>query len=290
MTLDSLALLEALTTACSRLRVASTADQVDAMAREAEHAIDSSPEQGERGAQAMRNAAIAQLRVARDLALDKVQLRAALDKANLARESLLASVSHDLRNPLNTLAMSTGLLRDDLECDSVDVHRALDLVARMDRATTRMRALIDDLLEASRVASGNVELRRSLEPALPLVRDAVAAANVHCTLDENDEKAVIRVDRARMLEALGKVLAFAAKITGDAGTVRLGALGTKDEVVLTAHAQPTRGAHAPVINEGSGGVGLLVARRLIELQGGTFRFDTSDTSVVVTMVFPTHKE
>ncbi|MCL2778009.1 MAG: hypothetical protein FWD73_08390 [Polyangiaceae bacterium] len=205
---------------------------------------------------------------------------------SLALFDLLASVSHDLRNPLNTLVMSTGLLRDDLECDSVDVNRALDLVARMERATTRMQALIDDLLEASRIASGNVELRRSHEPALPLVRFAVAAAQGavgDCALDE---QACILVDRARMLEALGKVLAFSARIAGEAGTVSVGALGTKDEVVLTARAQHARGPHAPVINEGSGGMSLLVARRLIELQGGTFRLDTKGTSLVITMTFP----
>jgi signal transduction histidine kinase len=205
---------------------------------------------------------------------------------SLAVYDLLASVSHDLRNPLNTLAMSTGLLRDDLECNSVDVNRALDLVARMERATTRMQALIDDLLEASRIASGNVEICPCHEPALPLVRLAVAAAKSAVGDCELDETTCILVDRTRMIEALGKVLAFAAKITGGAGKVSLGALRTKNEVVLTAHAQHTRGAHAPIMSEGSGGVGLLVARRLIELQGGTFQLDTKDTSLTITMAFP----
>src|SRR3954467_6005419 len=79
------------------------------------------------------------------------------------RDALLASISHDLRNPLNTFAMSAGLLRDDVDHGSVDRTRALALLSRMERAVERMQRLIEDLVEASRVDARRVELRKTVE-------------------------------------------------------------------------------------------------------------------------------
>ena len=105
-----------------------------------------------------------------ELALDAARVRTELRAATRVREVLLASVAHDLRNPLNTFAMSAGLLRDDLEGPDFDRTRALSLLSRMDRASSRMQALIEDLLEASRVEAGTVSVNAGTygsEPHMP---------------------------------------------------------------------------------------------------------------------------
>src|SRR5687767_14767669 len=95
-----------------------------------------------------------------------------LRSATRAREALLASVAHDLRNPLNTFAMSAGLLRDDLESGDLDRNRAVGLLARMERASNRMQVLIEELLEASRVEAGGVEVHVREENAAAVAEAA----------------------------------------------------------------------------------------------------------------------
>ena len=69
---------------------------------------------------AVLDLALTQLANVAGLALEGARLRARVEAVTKAREALLASVSHDLRNPLNTFAMSAGLLRDDLERNDID--------------------------------------------------------------------------------------------------------------------------------------------------------------------------
>src|SRR4051812_46253841 len=96
--------------------------------------------------------------------------------ANHAREVLLNSLAHDLRNPLNTFAMSVGLLKDDLERNDLDPARALSLVSRMERSTHRMQVLVEDLLEAGRVEAHAIDFTPKNEVAAAIAKNAVTAA------------------------------------------------------------------------------------------------------------------
>src|SRR5688500_15557132 len=100
------------------------------------------------------------------------------DEATRARDALFAGIAHDLRNPLNTFAMSTGLLKDDLEGGEVDAARALSLVKRMERSAQRMQVLIDDLVIASRIESdpAQASVTKTSEDIADVVREAVAVA------------------------------------------------------------------------------------------------------------------
>ncbi|MDB4938312.1 MAG: Sensory box histidine kinase [Labilithrix sp.] len=238
---------------------------------------------------AVLDLAMTQLGTAAGLALEGARLRARVETVTRARESLLASVSHDLRNPLNTFAMSAGLLRDDLERNDVDATRGISLVSRMERATARMQGLIEDLVEASRIDAKKIDYAIRPESAAQIVKDAAAAAKnaasdkgaaVACeTLDED---ARVMVDRARTLQLISKVVAFEAKSTGDGGTIRLGVARQGDDtVVFTARALGPGGVPVPPPEEGRGGLALLLARGLVEAQQGTFRIDASDGFVVV---------
>lgn len=212
--------------------------------------------------------------------LARVDAQRRLDLAVKTREALMASVAHDLRNPLNTFAMSSGLLRDDLERNDVDVTRALGLATRMERATTKMQGLIEDLLEASRIDSGAVELKLKTEAAAQLARDAIAASGpiaaerrAHIVPDVLDETVSVRVDRARWLQGLTKAIAYAAKTTGDQGTIRLGAARDGDDVVFVVTAT-IPGSAVPSSDDASrGGLNVLIARGIADLHGGVFTID-----------------
>ncbi|MCL2724333.1 MAG: hypothetical protein FWD69_07845 [Polyangiaceae bacterium] len=283
--LDPQALLKALADVCPRLQESTTTAEIDRVALEAEEIIACA------STQIAKESASVLFAVVHHLALENMQLRAHEDAAITARESLFSGVAHDLRNPLNTFAMSAGLLRDDFERNEVDVNRALDLTTRLDRATGRMRGLVEDLLEASRITAGNVELQRKPEAAMSLVTHAVVAANAR---DERklvtaarplDDGAIVFVDRAKMLVVLAKVLAFAVKVTGEGGRVRLSMACARDKVVFAVRAPVPRGAPKPIVEGGRGGLALFVARGLVELHGGVFRARARKT-LVVTMIFP----
>jgi signal transduction histidine kinase len=92
--------------------------------------------------------------------------QAMLDKR--AREDLLAIVSHDLKNPLSNIVISTHLLRR-----SVEEPGALDLTERIDRSAERMTRLIGDLLDASKIEAGVLRIAARPESAASLVDSAV---------------------------------------------------------------------------------------------------------------------
>lgn len=237
--------------------------------------------------------ALGQLATIAGLALECARLRQRVESATKARESLLASISHDLRNPLNTFAMSAGLLRDDLERNDVDTARGIALVARMDRATSRMQSMIEDLVEASRVDARKIELAIRPEGAAQLIRDAVAAAapvasekGASVTADGVDEDARVMADRARTLQLIAKVVAFATKSTGDGGSIRLGVSRHGETVVFTARAFGPGGTQVSPPEEGRGGLALLLARGLVEAQKGVFRVEGGD-GLTVSFTLPT---
>ena len=236
---------------------------------------------------AVLDLALGQLTTVAGLALEAARLRTRVEAVTKARELLLASVSHDLRNPLNTFAMSAGLLRDDLERNDVDTVRGISLISRMERATSRMQGLIEDLVEASRIDARKIDLVIREEKASQLLIDAIAASKpapperaAAVTSGETDDGAVVLVDRARTLQAIAKVIAFEAKTTGDSGSIRLGVMRQGDAVVFTARAFGPAGAPVPPPEEGRGGLALLIARGLVEAQRGTFRVEGGEGLVV----------
>ena len=148
--------------------------------------------------------------------------------ATRARDALFAGIAHDLRNPLNTFAMSTGLLKDDLESGEIDATRALSLVKRMERAAQRMQVLIDDLVVASRIESdpAQAKVTKTSEDVADIVREAVAVATpivkdrgAEIVVGEVEAGLVASVERSRLVQALVKASAFVLRTTGEHGRI-----------------------------------------------------------------------
>jgi K+-sensing histidine kinase KdpD len=227
-----------------------------------------------------------------EVAIDAARARAELRSAVRLREVLLASVAHDLRNPLNTFAMSAGLLRDDLEGPAFDRNRALNLVARMDRASARMQSAIEDLLDASRVEAGTIELAIRPESAAAIVHAALAKAKPSiadrgATVEEGPiEDATVRVDRARTADALVKLVAVAVRSVGEGAVIRLGVERAEDNVLFTVRTTPPRGVATQRQEEGRGGLAMLLARGLIAAQRGTVTTDATPAGSRIAVAFP----
>lgn len=225
---------------------------------------------------------------------DEVErLREDLARATRAREILLASIAHDLRNPLNTFAMSTGLLKDDLERGDFDPARGLSLVARLDRASHRMQALVEDLLEANRVETKKVPLTLRNERVGPILEDAVTQSKAtvvergaNLVALPTGEELHVRVDRSRAIAALAKLVAFSLRATGERGTIELFASATAGARVVIGVRSIPPGGLTTLHDEGRGSLALLIGRGLFEQMGGTVTLEGTPSGPQITIVLP----
>src|SRR5690606_9114377 len=171
------------------------------------------------------------IRVARRLHDASVRTRAAeaelresvdqLRRAGVARDSVLAVVSHDLRGPLNNIELAMGLLEENLSPQ----QRAL-AIASVHRAIARADRLISDLLDVARLSGGAIELvvepvdpAQVVETAVSDVQPAVQQQGLTVVVDLADDLAPILADRHRVIQILDNLLRNAIKYGSRGGEV-----------------------------------------------------------------------
>lgn len=237
---------------------------------------------------------IAQVRRARvneekleDLSLRLAQKGAALERADRAKEELLAMLAHELRNPLGTISNAIQVLRLKGEGDET-WHRAIDAA---ERQVLHQALLVDDLLEASRVTRGEVELHCEALDLAELVRETVEGyretirhARLDLDLELPDGPLPVQGDRLRLSQALANLLHNACKFTPPGGRVTVRARRAEDgriELSVRDTGQGIAPELLPHIFEvfsqadrsldraqGGLGVGLAVVKGLVEMHGG----------------------
>jgi PAS domain S-box-containing protein len=151
-------------------------------------------------------------------------LRALAEAAVQAREDVLAVVSHDLRNPLSTIAMAASLLTDtELTLTPEQQRHQLSVIERTAR---RMNRLIRDLLDVARIEGGRFTVNRRCESATPLAMEAKESyrqiaqeRDVELTCDVEEALPEVCVDRDRVMQLLGNFLGNAIKFTPPGGRV-----------------------------------------------------------------------
>ncbi len=224
-------------------------------------------------------------RMAMDLAAHEAALRA--ERADLARknaelERFSYTVSHDLKSPLVTIRGFASLAQTDVAAGASE--RVLDDLARIGSAADKMHALLDDLLELSRVGRvvhppEDVPLGDLAREAVELVRGRLAEKGV--AVEIAPDLPVVRADRRRLLEVLQNLIENAAKFTGSQTVprvevgVREGAEGRVFYVrdngrgIEARHLERVFDLFAKLEASAEGtGVGLALARRVVEAHGG----------------------
>jgi PAS domain S-box-containing protein len=219
------------------------------------------------------------------LVLENMALKEEAERAKGLRDQILAVVSHDLRNPLASIAAAAGVLRlrPGRELSAERVHRYGGLILQ---ASRQMNRLIGDLLDIARIDAGHLSMHRRPEDAAELLRD-IAAAYQDTAAERGIGLAVVTAeavtvscDRDRIQQALGNIISNALRFTPEGGRVELAARDEAERVVFSVAdtgpgIPPEQAAHVferywRHQEAGPGvGIGLSIARDLVRAHGGT---------------------
>ncbi|ATB39796.1 two-component sensor histidine kinase [Cystobacter fuscus] len=203
------------------------------------------------------------------------------------REDILAVVSHDLKNPLSSIGMSTRLLRRLLPEDEAG-ERMRKHTHTIERSVERMDRLIRDLLDMASLQANQVKLNLESHEVEELVREGLllleplaVEASIELRTRLPPEHCQVRCDRDRFFQVLSNLVGNALKFTPERGTVTVEVVPEASAVRFLVH-DTGPGIPAEALPhlferfwrvEGTGkkgtGLGLSISRGLVKAQGGT---------------------
>jgi CheY-like chemotaxis protein/two-component sensor histidine kinase len=224
--------------------------------------------------------------VARDISARKRDEQA-LREADRRKDEFLATLAHELRNPLAPIRNSLGLLEQASRTDP-QIERVRGILQRQ---VTHMVRLVDDLMELSRITRGSIELRTERLNLSEAIRGAVEtsepwilSAGIKLGLELPPEPLYIEADPIRLAQIVSNLLNNAIKFSGPSREIRLGARAEAGEAVVwvrdfgvgipsdmldrvfdmfTQVGGVSRGGQSGL------GIGLTLVRSLVQMHGGT---------------------
>ena len=224
------------------------------------------------------------------LAMDNGLLYAEAQRANTAKDHFLATLSHELRTPLNAIVGWLSMLRRPEVMTAAGLPKAW---AAIDRNTEALTALIEDLLDVSRIATGKIRLAEGDVDLHQVVRDSVRTIELkfeekHVALSVNlcSEPCIVRGDGARLRQVMVNLLSNAVKFTAAGGRVEVVVTCNATSVVATVsdngigiHPDFLPSVFQPFRQADSTGtiglgLGLVIVKNLVELHGGTVVADS----------------
>ena len=226
----------------------------------------------------------------RERLLQSVQeARDAAEKANQLKDEFLATLSHELRNPLNVILGYSELLLRMPEIEQSP--RLVQMGEALRRNAQSQSQLINDLLDLSRLQRGKISLNQEtvslpaiIDNAVETVRTDAATKGVEIRLQANDQLLLVEGDRLRLQQIAWNILNNAVKFTPSGGRIEI-ALNNEGEraaFVVTDTGQGIDPSFLPHVFEmfrqadgsnrrrhGGMGIGLALVRQLVQLHGGT---------------------
>ncbi|HYD75213.1 hybrid sensor histidine kinase/response regulator [Ramlibacter sp.] len=214
------------------------------------------------------------------------QARHALEQADANKDRFLAVLSHELRNPLASIASASELLLMPRLPESAR-QKAAEVVQRQARA---MKSLLDELLDVSRLTLGRLSLTRQpvavsafIQSALEATRPLVQAASHELVVRLPPPTVQVDGDPMRLAQVVSNLVTNAAKYTPESGRIEVSAEVFHDEVVIEVcdngiGMDPSQIERMfDLFSQGQGsldrsngglGIGLALARNIVELHGG----------------------
>ncbi|MBJ6764985.1 HAMP domain-containing histidine kinase [Myxococcaceae bacterium JPH2] len=199
--------------------------------------------------------------------------------------AFLAGVAHELRNPLSALKLSTAIA--DPGRASLTPERMQRTLALVRRQVARLDRMVGDLLDATRIEAGRLELQPEVRDARELARAVVELYQSGdpghvLRLSVSDAPVLVRADPSRLEQVLHNLVSNALKYSPSGSRVEVSVLGQGEEAILAVadqgigiSAEEMRQLFTPFQRTGNArqrapgvGLGLSVARRIVEAHGG----------------------
>jgi PAS domain S-box-containing protein len=214
-------------------------------------------------------------------------LAADLSEADRRKNEFMATLAHELRNPLAPMSNMLEVLKQ-ADADADVLKRARDTI---ERQLGQMVRLVDDLLDLNRVTHDRLELRQSqielssvIYQAIEVARPLIESANHNLQVELPEEPIYLQADPARLAQVFGNLLNNSSKYTQPGGNIWLRAQLVDGDVVVTVKddgvgipndklssifdmfTQVDRSAER---SQGGLGIGLTLVKRLIQMHGGS---------------------
>jgi len=202
------------------------------------------------------------------------------------KDEFLASLGHELRNPLAPIKSAVALLKH-LFPASEQVGKVSDVI---ERQVTHLTRLVDDLLDVARITSGKVllqrkdfELQQVLDHVSELCQPAASKRHIRITLDLPSNAVTLHADYARVVQIFANIVSNAVKFTPDGGHIHITArqaqgqlqvaiedngIGIEPDAIARIFSMFEQGRTVAGEMTSGLGIGLSLARQFAELHGG----------------------
>ena len=221
------------------------------------------------------------------VALENADLYRTVRQSDHAKDIFLATLSHELRNPL--AAIVSGLAVARLAID--DKERLAKYIGLMERQAGQLARLVDDLMDVSRISTGKIELRKEraslagiIKNAIETSRPQIEAGRHQLTVMLPDEPAMLWADPIRLAQVFSNLLTNAAKYTNRGGSilvaleclpaefivrVRDTGIGIEPAMLKNVFKMFTQVTHPIERSQGGLGIGLSLVDGLARMHGGS---------------------
>jgi PAS domain S-box-containing protein len=230
------------------------------------------------------------------------QRTAELENANRMKDQFLAVLSHELRTPLTSIYGWLSMLRAG-KVEQGDVMKALQVIERNVRAQTQ---LVDDLLNVSRIVTGNLTIAPQwVDPisianaAVDSIRPAAAAKNIKITVESASSETIF-ADPERLQQVIWNLLTNAVKFTAKGGEVKveIARVTSKIQISVSDTGEGIAPEFLPYVFDrfsqadasttrktGGLGLGLSIVRHIVEMHGGTVIAHSEGIGLGTTIIF-----
>ena len=213
------------------------------------------------------------------------------EQANRAKSEFLSRMSHDIRTPMNTIINLTRMVKEEID----DKDAAISDLNKVETSNTFLLALINDILDMSRIEQGKIELHPENYSYFEFVNyisstfePICKAKNIRFILQQNTENIEVYVDKVRLNQICFNLLSNAVKYTPEGGTVRFEfdhgeiqngsmsssfrisdtGIGISEKFQMRMFEPFEREADSLAAGQGSG-LGLSIVKEIVALMGGT---------------------
>lgn len=231
------------------------------------------------------------------------------ESATIAKSNFVANMSHELRTPLNGIIGYSEFLTLDIG-QAIAPDKRQEILQDIRKASTHLLALIDDVLDLSRIESGKIDIRpakvsvkSALQDCIEILGARAVQKKVALDLCDLDPRLAVWADPKHVSQILVNILGNAVKYNRREGavditahpegidcvaiTVRDNGVGIAREDLPKIFEKFERAGNVLSHSEGGTGLGLPLAKQLVELNGGSITVDSAaDIGTTVTIILP----